>query len=83
MTSERSVCGDVHRWLPFGDDEMKELRSKTRGDRPPGAWVESANRCEVCEEIEARVSWFGQMHQVPVAPKHAGGPMAVHWPARP
>lgn len=83
MTSERPGCGDGHRWVAFSGDEMKELRAKTRGDRPPGAWVESANRCEACEAIEARVSWFGQVHQVPVAPKQAGGPIAIHWPARP
>jgi hypothetical protein len=83
MTSERSECGDAHTWLPLNGDEIKELRAKTRDGRPPGAWVDSANRCEVCDAIEARVTWFGQAHQVPVAPKQAGGPLAVHWPARP
>ena len=83
MTSERSACGDAHRWVPLNDGEVKELRAQTREGRPPGAWLESANRCEECGAIEARVSWFGQVHQVTVAPKQAGGPPAVHWPARP
>jgi hypothetical protein len=83
MTGDRSPCGDTHRWAPLSDGEVKELRAKTRDGRPPGAWLESASRCEVCEALEARISWFGQLHQVPVAPKQPGDPLAVHWPARP
>ena len=81
MTNDQSECIDSHPWHALGDDEMKDLRSKTRAGRPPGAWVESATRCDVCGAVEARVSWFGQVHQVPVAPKEAGGPAVVHWPA--
>jgi len=83
MTSEQSACGDTHTWRPFSDDEMKDLRSKARADRPPGAWVDSASRCERCGSTEARVSWFGQAHQVPVAPKEEGGQPVIHWPIRP
>lgn len=83
MTSDAAACGDGHLWQPFSDDEVKDLRVKARRDRPPGAWVESASRCERCGRIEARVSWFGQVHQVPVAPKQEGGPAVIHWPTRP
>jgi hypothetical protein len=62
---------------------MSALRSSARSGRPPGAWIDSASRCERCGAIEARVSWFGQVHRVRVAPKEAGGPVAVHWPSRP
>jgi hypothetical protein len=83
MVSEQSPCGDGHIWQPFSDDELKALRSQARGDRPPGAWVDGAVRCERCGRTEARVSWFGQAHQVPLAPKQAGGPAVIHWPTRP
>jgi hypothetical protein len=83
MTSDRSACGDAHTWEPFGDEELADLRSKTRSGRPPGAWVDGAVRCLRCGETEARISWFGQVHQVPVAPKQEGGPAVVHWPSRP
>jgi hypothetical protein len=62
---------------------MAELRSRTRSDRPPGAWIDSASICERCGKTEARISWFGQVQQVPVAPKQEGGPAVVHWPIRP
>jgi hypothetical protein len=82
MTSEATTCGDAHTWRPFSEEEMTALRSSARAGRPPGAWVDSASRCERCGSTEARVSWFGQVHQVPVAPKEEGGPALVHWPSR-
>ena len=35
-----------HTWRAYSDDEMKELRSKTRTGRPPMAWIEGAEQCE-------------------------------------
>jgi hypothetical protein len=82
MTNAEPACGDAHTWHPFSDEAMAALRSSARAGRPPGAWIDGANRCVRCGEVEARVSWFGQVHQVPVAPKEEGRPAVVHWPSR-
>jgi hypothetical protein len=83
MTSERGVCDGTHEWQPYSTDELKALRSQARADRPPGAWIDSASRCERCGRTEARVAWFGQVHEALIAPKPEGGPAVVHWPSRP
>ena len=80
MTTED--CGDSHAWRAFTDDEVKELRSKARQGRPSMAWVEGAEQCERCGKIEAKVSWYGQVHRVPFAPKEPGGAPVVQWPTR-
>ena len=72
----------THDWRVYTDDEMKELRSKTRTGRPPMAWVEAAAQCEKCGNIEATVSWYGQVHRVPYAAKTDGGTPVIHWPVR-
>ena len=56
-----------HTWRAYTDDEMKELRSKTRSGRPPMAWVEGAEQCGKCGSVEASISWYGQVHRVPYA----------------
>jgi hypothetical protein len=71
-----------HAWRSFTEDEMKDLRSKSRAGRPPMAWVEEAEQCERCGRIEARVSWYGQAHRVPYAPKEAGQEPVIQWPTR-
>ena len=80
MTNQ-AQCAE-HTWRTFTEDEMKELRTKTRSGRPPMAWVESAEQCETCGAVEASVSWYGQVHRVAYAPKTDGGPAVIHWPAR-
>ena len=71
-----------HAWRTFTEDEMKELRTKTRSGRPPMAWVEGAEQCEKCGTVEASVSWYGQVHRVPYAAKTEGGQAVIHWPTR-
>lgn len=71
-----------HQWREYTEDEMKTLRSQSRQGRPSGAWVEGAAQCESCGAVEAKVSWWGQVHQVPFAPKQEGGPAVIHWPTR-
>src|SRR2546423_497886 len=80
MTSE-AQCAE-HAWRTFTEDEMKDLRSKTRSGRPPMAWVEGAEQCEKCGTVEASVSWYGQVHRVPYAAKMEGGQAVIHWPTR-
>ena len=79
MTNE-TQC--EHTWRTYTDDEMKELRSKTRTGRPPMAWVEAAEQCETCGSVEASISWYGQVHRVPYATKTPGGTAVIHWPTR-
>ena len=55
MTNEATDCAE-HAWRTYTDDEMKDLRSKTRTGRPPMAWVEEAEQCEKCGRVEAKVS---------------------------
>ncbi|HEX5141296.1 MAG TPA: hypothetical protein VFX19_10150 [Dehalococcoidia bacterium] len=71
-----------HAWRSYTDEEMTALRSQTRQGRPSGAWVEGAEQCEKCGAIEAKVSWWGQLHRVPFAPKQEGGAPVIHWPTR-
>ncbi len=80
MTNE-AECTE-HAWRAYTDDEMKDLRSKTRSGRPPMAWVEEAEQCEKCGRIEAKVSWYGQIHRVPYAAKTPGGSPVIQWPTR-
>ena len=79
MTNE-TQC--EHTWRDYTDDEMKELRSKTRTGRPPMAWVEGAEQCQKCGGVEASISWYGQVHRVPYAAKTPGGAPVIHWPTR-
>jgi hypothetical protein len=71
-----------HAWRPYNEDEVKELRSKTRTGRPPMAWVEGADQCEKCGSVQATISWNGQVHHVPYAPKGASSTPVIHWPTR-
>jgi hypothetical protein len=80
MTNQ-AQCAE-HAWRTFTEDEMKELRTKTRSGRPPMAWVEGAEQCEKCGSVEASVSWYGQVHRVPYAAKTDGGTAVIHWPTR-
>jgi hypothetical protein len=82
MTNQTQECTDGHAWRAYSDDEMKTLRSQARAGRPPGAWVEGAEQCERCSRVEAKVSWFGQLHRVPFAPRETGGQPVIQWPTR-
>jgi hypothetical protein len=80
--STNNDCGDAHSWRPYTDEEMTALRSQTRSGRPSGAWVEGAEQCEKCGKVEAKVSWWGQLHRVAYAPREPGGAAVIHWPNR-
>jgi hypothetical protein len=54
-TSSTQAC-ETHAWRSFTEDEMKDLRSKSRAGRPPMAWVEEA---EQCERRARRRRWHG------------------------
>src|SRR5688572_21947611 len=82
MTHQTTDCADGHAWRAYSDEEMTALRSQARTGRPPGAWVEGAEQCERCGRVEAKVTWFGQLHRVPFAPREAGGPSVIQWPTR-
>jgi hypothetical protein len=78
--SETATCD--HKWREYTDEEMTTLRSQTRQGRPSGAWVEGAEQCKSCGAVQAKVSWWGQVHKVPFAPKQEGGQPVIHWPTR-
>jgi hypothetical protein len=82
MSEQNEACANGHAFRAYTEEEMKELRSRARSGRPPGAWVEGAEQCERCGRIEAKVSWFGQIQRVPFAPKQPGGEPVIHWPTR-
>ena len=69
--TEAAVCD--HKWREYTEEEMTTLRSQTRQGRPSGAGVEGAEQCESCGAVQAKVSWWGQVHKVPFAPKQEGG----------
>ena len=46
MTTDSTQACESHAWRSFTEDEMKDLRSKSRAGRPPMAWVEEAEQCE-------------------------------------
>ena len=81
MTTAQNQC-DQHSWRAFTDDEVKDLRTRTRAGRPSGAWVENAEQCEKCGRVDAIISWWGQVHRVPYAPKTEGAPAVIQWPTR-
>ena len=80
MTTNQE-CAE-HAWKAYNEDEIKDLRSKTRAGRPPMAWVEAAEQCERCGTVEATVSWYGQVHRVAYAPKSEGASPVIQWPTR-
>jgi hypothetical protein len=67
-----------HTMQPLPDEETADIRRKTRTGRPNGAWLEGVNRCSKCGELEAKVSWYGQIHTTGVT--LADGQPAVRWP---
>jgi hypothetical protein len=77
-----SNCGDAHAWRTYTDEEVSALRAQSRAGRPSGAWVEGADQCEKCGRVEAKVSWWGQVHRVPFAPREQGGQPVIQWPTR-
>ena len=79
---ESNGCDGAHTWRELSEDEVKEIRSKTRQGRPSGAWLEAAEQCEKCGQVQAKVSWWGQLHSVPYAPREAGGQPVIQWPTR-
>ena len=81
VANQGEECSE-HNWRAYTEDEMKELRTKTRSGRPPMAWVEAGEQCEKCGRVEVKVSWYGQLHRVPYAAKTPGGPVAIQWPTR-
>jgi len=83
MVSNQQECPEgEHVWRAYTEDEVKDLRSKARAGRPPMAWVENGEQCERCGRVEATVSWYGQVHRVPFAPKTEGAAAVIHWPTR-
>ena len=80
MSETQQDC-EAHVWRPYDDEEMKTLRSQAKTGRPSGAWLEAAEQCERCGSVEAKVSWWGQIHRVPVTAREGGQP-AIQWPTR-
>jgi hypothetical protein len=74
------TTGCEHTLEPLLDDEVGDIRRKTRTGRPNGAWLEGVSRCSKCGSMEARVSWYGQIHTTAVS-INDGNP-TVHWPTR-
>jgi hypothetical protein len=74
-----SACS--HELVSLDEAELAGLRKQVRRDRPPMAWVDAAHRCSRCEQLEATVSWFGQVYHVPVEQTASGG-LSVRWPKR-
>jgi len=69
-----------HTMEPLPDEQIADIRKKTRTGRPNGAWLEGVNRCSKCGELEAKVSWYGQIHSAGVT--LSDGSATVHWPTR-
>jgi len=66
--------------VPLSDEEVGDIRRKTRTGRPNGAWLESVSRCSKCGGMEAKVSWYGQIHSAAVSV--SDGNPTIHWPTR-
>lgn len=77
MTTE---CTE-HTWVSLSNEEVADLRKKTRVGRPNMSWLENADRCSQCGSMQAGVSWYGQLHRVPVVEETPGSPV-VRWPTR-
>jgi hypothetical protein len=71
-------CEHTRESLP--DEEIADIRRKTRTGRPNGAWLEGVSRCSKCGALEARVSWYGQV--LPAAVTVSDTETKVHWPTR-
>jgi hypothetical protein len=78
MTTDSKCTHDLQ---SLDDTELADLRKQVRRDRPPMAWVDAVHRCSRCDQLEATVSWFGQVYHVPVD-KAASGALSVRWPKR-
>ena len=72
-----SPCTE-HKWQPLTEDELADVRKKSRQGRPNMAWLESVEQCANCGAMEAIVSWYGQVQRTTVDP---AGP-TVKWPTR-
>jgi hypothetical protein len=67
-----------HTMQPLSDEETGDIRRQTRTGRPNGAWLEGVSRCSKCGGLEAKVSWYGQIHTTVVVMQD-GNP-SVRWP---
>ena len=66
-----------HQWRAYAEDELTQLRARSRSGRPSGAWLEGAEQCERCGTTEAMVSQWGQIKRVPVTT--SGTTVSVRW----